>query len=265
MDTGLKAIHPLTGDELPVWVANYVLMGYGEGAIMAVPAHDERDFEFALKVRSADPPGHQPARRPRLRRSPLARQLCQARRTGQFRPVQWTRMQRRCEAIVVDALEKQEGRARKSSTVCATGVFPASVTGAARFRSFIARSCGDVPVPEEDLPVVLPEDLVPDGSGNPLNRCEAFVKPAVPSAAAGPARNRHHGYLRRLVLVLPALYLYRTMTRPWSMQSTSDWMPVDQYIGGIEHAILHLLYARFWTRLMRDEGLIEHPSRLPAC
>ena len=117
--------------------------------------------------------------------------------------------------------------------------------------------CGDVPVPDDELPVVLPEDLVPDGTGNPLAKMPSFYETHVPEVRrAGEARDRHHGHVRRFVLVLRALRLPRREER-WSTSARDYWMPVDQYIGGIEHAILHLLYSRFWTKAMRDLGLVE--------
>ena len=118
-------------------------------------------------------------------------------------------------------------------------------------------ACGDVPVPDEQLPVVLPEDLVPDGTGNPLAKLPAFYETHLPEVRqAGEARDRHHGHLRRFVLVLRALRLPRPGPARWWTSARSYWMPVDQYIGGIEHAILHLLYSRFLTRVMRDLGLL---------
>ena len=118
-------------------------------------------------------------------------------------------------------------------------------------------ACGDVPVPDDQLPVVLPEDLVPDGTGNPLAKTPAFVEPQVPEVRqAGEARDRHDGHVRRLVLVLRALRLPRRR-RAMVDERANYWMPVDQYIGGIEHAILHLLYSRFWTKVMRDLGLVK--------
>ena len=258
MDTGLTAIHPLTGDELPVWVANYVLMGYGEGAIMAVPAHDERDFEFANQY---DLPIRQVVSLPEGRdyddhqwHDSYATRDGELVNSGQYSGLE-------CSAgaqAIVDALESKNcGRGRIQYRLRDWGISRQRYWGCP-IPIIHCPECGDVPVPEEDLPVVLPEDLVPDGSGNPLNRCEAFVNTRCPECG-GQAR-RETDTMDTFVDSSWYFLRYTCAGNDQAMvdQSTSDWMPVDQYIGGIEHAILHLLYARFWTRLMRDEGLIEH-------
>lgn len=258
MDTGLKAIHPLTGDELPVWVANYVLMGYGEGAIMAVPAHDERDFEFANQY---DLPIRQVVSLPEGRdyddrqwHDSYATRDGELVNSGQYSGLECSEGAQ----AIVDALEsKNRGRGRIQYRLRDWGISRQRYWGCP-IPIIHCPECGDVPVPEEDLPVVLPEDLVPDGSGNPLNRCEAFVNTRCPECG-GQAR-RETDTMDTFVDSSWYFLRYTCAGNDQAMvdQSTSDWMPVDQYIGGIEHAILHLLYARFWTRLMRDEGLIEH-------
>ncbi|AKS40964.1 leucine--tRNA ligase [Wenzhouxiangella marina] len=256
MDTGLKAIHPLTGDELPVWVANYVLMGYGEGAIMAVPAHDERDFEFANKYQL-----------------PI-RQVVSLPEDVTWDATQWhdayaakdgslvnsgdfdgLRCAEAATAIVAALEARNAGKSRIQFRLRDWGISRQRYWGCP-IPIIHCEACGDVPVPEEDLPVRLPEDLVPDGAGNPLNRCEDFVNTSCPKC--GAAARRETDTMDTFVDSSWYFLRYTCAGNDQAMvdEHTADWMPVDQYIGGIEHAILHLLYARFWTRLMRDEGLV---------
>jgi len=257
MDTGLTANHPLTGQELPVWVANYVLMGYGDGAIMAVPAHDERDFEFALKY---DLPIRQVIARPD--NAPYDDRQWHddyAARTGELvNSGSWTGLS--CEAgfeAIVGELEAiGAGRKRVQFRLRDWGISRQRYWGCP-IPIIHCDHCGDVPVPEGDLPVVLPEDLVPDGAGNPLNRCEEFVNSTCPKCGR-PARRETD---TMDTFVDSSWYFLRYICRDNEQamidSRANDWMPVDQYIGGIEHAILHLLYARFWTKLMRDQGLLD--------
>jgi leucyl-tRNA synthetase len=257
MDTGLKAIHPLTGDELPVWVANYVLMGYGEGAIMAVPGHDERDFEFALKY---DLPIRQVISLPeggeyddRNWHDDYAAKDGELVNSGAYDRLS---CQAGVEAIVADLESKGAGKARIQFRLRDWGISRQRYWGCP-IPIIHCPGCGDVPVPEQDLPVRLPEDLVPDGSGNPLNRCEAFINTTCPKC--GQAAKRETDTMDTFVDSSWYFLRYTCADNHQAMvdQRTDAWMPVDQYIGGIEHAILHLLYARFWTKLMRDEGLVE--------
>ncbi len=257
MDTGLTAIHPLTGDELPVWVANYVLMGYGEGAIMAVPGHDERDFEFALKY---DLPIRQVISRPegqayddRQWHDDYAAKEGELVNSG---PYDGLSCRDGFNAIVADLEKKEAGRARVQFRLRDWGISRQRYWGCP-IPIIHCPSCGDVPVPEKDLPVRLPEDLVPDGSGNPLNRCEAFVNTTCPKC--GSAARRETDTMDTFVDSSWYFLRYTCADNDSAMvdERTDQWMPVDQYIGGIEHAILHLLYARFWTKLMRDEGLVK--------
>ncbi len=256
-DTGVKAIHPLTGEELPVWVANYVLMGYGEGAVMAVPAHDERDFEFANKY---DLPIRQVVSLPegvdwddRNWHDAYAAKDGVLVNSGEFTG-------RSCadgHQAIVAALEAREaGQARIQFRLRDWGISRQRYWGCP-IPIIHCEACGAVPVPEADLPVRLPEDLVPDGAGNPLNRCEAFVNTTCPSC--GGAARRETDTMDTFVDSSWYFLRYTCPDNDRAMvdEQTRAWMPVDQYIGGIEHAILHLLYARFWTRLMRDEGLVD--------
>ena len=257
MDTGLKAIHPLSGEKIPVWVANYVLMGYGEGAIMAVPAHDERDFEFALKY---DLPIRQVISLPagqlfddRNWHETYAAKDGQLVHSGRYTGLS-------CSdgfaAIVSDLEKKTAGKARVQFRLRDWGISRQRYWGCP-IPIIHCGDCGALPVPEKDLPVVLPEDLVPDGAGNPLKRCEAFLN--VPCPSCGKPARRETDTMDTFV---DSSWYFLRYTGPDNHaamvdQRAAEWMPVDQYIGGIEHAILHLLYARFWTKLMRDEGLVD--------
>ncbi|MGY6630031.1 MAG: leucine--tRNA ligase [Wenzhouxiangella sp.] len=257
MDTGLKAIHPLTGDELPIWVANYVLMGYGEGAIMAVPAHDERDFEFALKydlpIRQVISLADGQVFDDQAWDDAYAAKDGELVNSGHYSGLS---CQAGFDAIVADLEKQAAGKARVQFRLRDWGISRQRYWGCP-IPIIHCETCGDVPVPEADLPVRLPEDLVPDGSGNPLNRCEDFLN--VPCPKCGKPARRETDTMDTFV---DSSWYFLRYTCPGNEQamvdaSTSQWMPVDQYIGGIEHAILHLLYARFWTKLMRDEGLVS--------
>jgi len=257
MDTGFTAVHPLSGESLPVWVANYVLMGYGEGAIMAVPAHDQRDFEFALKY-------HLPITQ--VVSLPDGRQYDHGQWHDDYTAKEGALVNSGAydglscadgaEAILADLEARGAGTKRIQYRLRDWGISRQRYWGCP-IPIIHCEKCGEVPVPEKDLPVVLPEDLVPDGAGNPLGRCEAFVNTTCPTCG-GPARRETD----TMDTFVDSSWYFLRFTCPDNDQAmvdveTNRWMPVDQYIGGIEHAILHLLYARFWTKLMRDEGLIN--------
>ena len=256
MPTGLTVKHPLTGQDVEVWVGNYVLMSYGDGAVMGVPAHDERDFAFALKYKIA------------------IKQVMQS--EGQnFDNQVWQEWYADKEKVLAVNSGKYDGlnHAQAVDAVAAdlqkVGVGEKKTTyrlrdwGISRQRYWgtpipiiHCESCGEVPVPEKDLPVVLPEDCVPDGSGNPLNKREDFLKCSCPKCGK-PARRETD---TMDTFVDSSWYFMRyTCSDATSMVDARNdyWMPMDQYIGGIEHAILHLLYARFWTKVMRDLGLVK--------
>jgi leucyl-tRNA synthetase len=255
MASGLFVLHPLTGERLPVWVANYVLMSYGEGAVMAVPAHDERDFEFALKYRLPI--------RSVIRTS-----------AGEATPAPWRDayaehgvligsgkydglgFEQAVEAIARDLEAKGLGRKRVQYRLRDWGISRQRYWGTPIPIVHCAQ-CGDVPVPDRDLPVVLPEDCVPDGSGNPLNKRADFVSCSCPRC--GQSARRETDTMDTFV---DSSWYYMRFACPDNQAAMVDervdyWLPVDQYIGGIEHAILHLLYSRFWTRVMRDLGLVR--------
>jgi leucyl-tRNA synthetase len=255
MPTGLHVLHPLTGEKLEVWVANYVLMGYGEGAVMAVPAHDERDFEFATKYG--------------LPIKPVIRTSA-----GERTPAPWSDayaehgvlvnsgkydgldFQAAVDAIAADLEAQGLGRKRVQYRLRDWGISRQRYWGCPIPIVHCAR-CGDVPVPDAELPVVLPDDCVPDGTGNPLAKRAAFVETACPRCG-GPARRETD---TMDTFVDSSWYYMRYACSDTSTAMVDErvdyWLPVDQYIGGIEHAILHLLYSRFWTRVMRDLGLVR--------
>ncbi|MFT3812692.1 MAG: leucine--tRNA ligase [Acidovorax sp.] len=257
MPTGLTVTHPLTGDEVPLWVGNYVLMGYGDGAVMGVPAHDERDFAFALKYgleilqvvlvdgEHYDYHHWQDWYADKQRGVTI--------NSGSFSGLSY----KQAVDAVAHALE-HKGLGEKKTT------WRLRDWGISRQRYWgtpipiiHCDEHGAVPVPEKDLPVVLPQDCVPDGSGNPLNKREDFLACACP-VCGKPARRETD---TMDTFVDSSWYFMRYCDPKNSDAMVAEgaryWMPMDQYIGGIEHAILHLLYARFWTKVMRDLGLVK--------
>jgi leucyl-tRNA synthetase len=284
MATGLLVQHPLTGAQLPLWVGNYVLMSYGDGAVMGVPAHDERDFAFALKygleirqvvgVGAAAsgldcPPGSSVAgsdSSPGGQPNPDA-----------FDPTRWQDWYADKHGLacmnsgVLDGLAYQEAVNKVAELLAAQGLGEKKTTwrlrdwGISRQRYWgtpipiiHCAQHGAVPVPERDLPVVLPEDCVPDGSGNPLLRHEGFHAGVTCPVCGAPARRETD----TMDTFVDSSWYYMRYCDPGNTEAmvgegTRYWMPMDQYIGGVEHAILHLLYARFWTKVMRDLGLVQ--------
>ncbi|MGM0658133.1 MAG: leucine--tRNA ligase [Pseudomonadota bacterium] len=259
IDTGYTVRHPLTGQDLPVWIANYVLMGYGEGAIMAVPGHDERDFEFANKyglpivqvVRpEADGHGYDSTE---WQDWYTAKENVRLVNSGEYDGLDYAAG---FEAIARALEQKGMGARRTQFRLRDWGISRQRYWGCP-IPIIHCDDCGDVPVPEQDLPVTLPEDLVPDGSGSPLARSEAFLACDCPKCGK-PAR-RETDTMDTFVDSSWYFMRYPCADNDRAMvdERTNAWMPVDQYIGGIEHAILHLLYARFWTRVMNELGLVE--------
>ncbi|MBN9123124.1 MAG: leucine--tRNA ligase [Nitrosospira sp. 56-18] len=254
MDTGLRATHPLTGENLPVWVANYVLMGYGEGAVMAVPAHDERDFEFAAKYGLPVKPVIKP------HEGDLAIPLRQAYveqgvtfDSGKFSGLGFDAA---VEAIAAELEKKGLGAKRTHYRLRDWGISRQRYWGCPIPLIHCGR-CGTVPVPDADLPVVLPEHLVPDGSGNPLAKEPSFYECACPRCGGSARRETD-----TMDTFVDSSWYYTRFACADQDKSMTDgrvdyWLPVDQYIGGIEHAILHLLYSRFWSKVMRDLGLVK--------
>ena len=258
MPTGLWVTHPLTQEQVPVWVGNYVLMTYGDGAVMGVPAHDERDFAFAIKYRLA------------------IKQVIAKNSAAEFSATTWSEWYAdKSNTVCVnsgkyDGLNHEQAVDAVANDLAAMGLGEKRVQfrlrdwGISRQRYWgtpipiiHCDHCGEVPVPEQDLPVVLPEDLVPDGSGNPLNKDERFLKVDCPKCGK-PARRETD----TMDTFIDSSWYYMRYCSPDARQAMVDhrndyWMPMDQYIGGIEHAVLHLLYARFWTKVMRDIGLVK--------
>jgi len=256
LPTGLFVRHPLSGEKIEVWVGNYVLMAYGEGAVMGVPGHDERDFAFAKKYRL-----------------PIKQVIAIA---GQsFTTDAWQAWYEDKEHGVCVNSGKYDGLAYREAVDAIAVDLAALGLGEKRTRYRLrdwgvsrqrywgtpiplihCEGCGDVPVPEKDLPVVLPEDCVPDGSGNPLAKRADFVNVACPKCGR-PAKRETD----TLDTFVDSSWYYMRYACPGAstmIDARNDyWNPMDQYIGGIEHAILHLLYARFWTKVMRDMGMLK--------
>jgi len=257
MATGFHVRHPITGNAVPVWVGNYVLSTYGEGAVMGVPAHDERDFAFAHKYGLAILPVIAVAGR---NFSAAAWEPWYAdKQSGtcvNSGPYDGLAHDAAVAAIAADLQAKGLGTAQTQFRLRDWGISRQRYWGTP-IPIIHCDSCGPVPVPDADLPVLLPEDLIPDGSGNPLNRCEPFLRCSCP-ACGRPARRETD----TMDTFVDSSWYFMRYCSPGAHDAMVDarsryWMPMDQYIGGIEHAVLHLLYARFWTRVMRDMGLLD--------
>ena len=256
LPTSLFVEHPLTGEKLPVWVANYVLMHYGDGAVMAVPAHDERDFEFATKYQL---PIKAVVRTSAGDETPAPWQAAYGEHgvlinSGEFDGLEFTAAFDAMEAALV---KKNLGQSRTQFRLRDWGISRQRYWGCP-IPIVHCDACGDVPVPEDQLPVVLPEDVVPDGAGSPLARMPEFYECSCPKCGA-PAKRETD----TMDTFVESSWYYARYASPHyegglvEPNAANHWLPVDQYIGGIEHAILHLLYARFFHKLMRDEGLVN--------
>ncbi|HBA67396.1 MAG TPA: leucine--tRNA ligase, partial [Methylococcaceae bacterium] len=251
VDSGIKAIHPISGEQVPVWIANFVLMGYGTGAVMAVPAHDQRDFEFAHKygiaikqvIHSLDDSDDSCTEKAFTNKGIL-------RNSGEFDRL----TSEQAFTAIAEKLETENRGTRKTN-------FRLRDWGVSRQRYWGAPvpiiycdDCGTVPVPEDQLPVTLPRDVVLDGSQSPLVAHPTFSHADCPKCGK-PARRETDTF----DTFMESSWYFARFASPKADSMVDEaakyWLPVDQYIGGIEHAILHLLYARFFTKLMRDEGL----------
>ena len=253
MDTGLFVIHPLNGKQLPVWVANYVLMGYGEGAVMAVPAHDERDFEFATKyslpIKAVIKPTEGDLD------IPLAQAYVEHGITFDSEEFSGLDFQAAVDAIAAALAQKNLGSKRVHYRLRDWGISRQRYWGCP-IPLIHCEYCGVVPVPDDQLPVVLPQDLVPDGSGNPLAKTPSFYQCSCPKC--GKVARRETDTMDTFVdsSWYYARYACADQAKAMTDERVNYWLPADQYIGGIEHAILHLLYSRFWSKVMRDLGLL---------
>lgn len=263
MDTGLTVTHPLTGEQVPVWVANYVLMSYGSGAVMAVPAHDERDFEFANKYQL-----------------PIKQVIDLDEHHKQGQPFDATTWQDwygdKQNGVAINSGELDGLNFKQAFDKILTQLEPRGLGkktinyrlrdwGVSRQRYWgcpipviNCAGCGTVPVPESQLPVVLPLDVVPDGRGNPLNNLTSFTDVNCPCCGK-PAKRETDTF----DTFVESSWYYARFASPnytdgmINKVAADKWLPVDQYVGGVEHAVLHLLYARFFHKLMRDEGLVQ--------
>ncbi len=250
MATGLFVTHPLNGEQLPVWVANYVLASYGEGAVMAVPAHDERDFEFAKKYNL---PIKTVIKKTNTDVLPMTEYGILF-NSGAFNTLDFEG----AGTAIAEALSaKKLGKRRTQYRLRDWGVSRQRYWGCP-IPIIHCEKCGEVPVPAEQLPVVLPENVVMDGVGSPIKKDPNFYETTCPTCGGQATREtdtldtffESSWYFAR--------YASFDSTTAMADARANYWLPVDQYVGGIEHAILHLLYARFFNKLMRDAGLLNN-------
>ncbi|MDO6720064.1 leucine--tRNA ligase [Psychrosphaera sp. 1_MG-2023] len=252
-DTGYRVLHPVTGESIPVWSANFVLMGYGTGAVMSVPGHDQRDWEFATQyqlpikqvITSSDDSTVDLSVEAYTEKGPLIN-------SGQFDGLEF---QAAFDAIVTELESKQLGQRKVNYRLRDWGVSRQRYWGAPIPMATLEDGTS-VPIPEQDLPVVLPEDVVMDGAASPIKADPEWAKTTINGQAAFKETDTFDTFME-------SSWYYARYCSPDSDDMMLDpskanyWLPVDQYIGGIEHAILHLLYARFFHKLMRDVGLVD--------
>ena len=262
MPTGRFVINPLNGEKLEVWVANYVLWGYGDGAVMAVPAHDERDFAFAnifgLPIKQVIAVGDNAFDAQTWQDWYADKENGKLINSGEFNGLDF---QVAFDAIGAKLQATGAGEPKTQYRLRDWGISRQRYWGCP-IPIIHCERCGDVPVPEQDLPVVLPENVVPDGAGSPLAKMPEFYETQCPSC--GGAARRETDTMD--TFMESSWYQFRYMSPRFdggmvAPEAAAYWQQVDQYIGGIEHAILHLLYARFFTKLMNDEGIV--PVREP--
>ncbi len=259
IDTGLKAINPINNQEIPIWIANYVLMDYGTGAIMAVPGHDNRDHEFAkkyqlpiLQVVAPNHPKLDNALKTDLQKTAFTEKGILI-NSDRFNGLNHSDA---CVAITAALQEKNQGKFETHWRLRDWGVSRQRYWGAP-IPMIYCKQCGTVPVPETDLPVVLPEEVIFDGVQSPLKKMPEFYQTVCPKCKGAAEREtdtfdtfmESSWYYARFACV--------DQNQKMFDERTQYWTPVDQYIGGIEHAILHLLYARFFHKAMRDLKLIK--------
>ena len=265
MDTGLTVTHPLTGEKVAVWVANYVLMSYGSGAVMAVPAHDERDYEFAIKyslpikqvidmpadyIKTVKAQAVADGSEPNLAYTERNILL----NSGEFDGMDF---EQSFEAMLAKLEPLELANKKIQYRLRDWGVSRQRYWGCP-IPMVNCEHCGTVPVEEQDLPVVLPTDVVPDGRGNPLKNIPEFVNTSCPKCG-NPAERETDTF----DTFVESSWYYARFASPQDSQNmvnksaANKWLPVDQYVGGVEHAVMHLLYARFFHKLMRDENLVS--------
>ncbi|MDH5485745.1 MAG: leucine--tRNA ligase, partial [Gammaproteobacteria bacterium] len=253
MDTGLKAIHPITGEQVPVFIANFVLMGYGSGAVMAVPAHDQRDWEFAhkygLPVRQVIAPvdGFEVD----LKKCAFTDKGVLI-NSGEFNGLS---SKQAFDRVALWLERRGQGGKRTTWRLRDWGVSRQRYWGTP-IPIIHCSSCGEVPVPDDQLPVVLPEEVKMEGVGSPLKKMPEFYQTRCPKCGGKADRETD-----TFDTFMESSWYFARYTCPDNHQAMLDeraqyWLPVDQYVGGIEHAILHLLYSRFYNKIMRDEGLL---------
>jgi leucyl-tRNA synthetase len=252
----LTVRHPISGEAVPVWVGNYVLMSYGDGAVMGVPAHDERDFEFAKKYALPIKPVIDVAGREYSldHWAPWYTEHGRCINSGVYDGLEF---QAAIDAVAADLSRLGLGEKQTSWRLRDWGISRQRYWGCP-IPLIHCGACGTVPVPDEQLPVVLPVNLVPDGSGNPLLHDEAFLSVACPRC--GGSARRETDTMDTFVDSSWYFLRFACSDNDKAMLDSrvQYWLPVDQYIGGIEHAILHLLYSRFWTRFMRELGMVAY-------
>jgi leucyl-tRNA synthetase len=261
MDTGLKAIHPITGKEVPIYIANFVLMAYGEGAVMAVPAHDQRDWEFAKKYDIDIRPVIYPAdgSTPDLEQGAYTEKGV-LKNSGEFDGLS----SGDAFGSIAEALEsKHKGKRQVNFRLRDWGVSRQRYWGAP-IPIINCGKCGAVPVPDADLPVVLPEDVIVEGTGSPIKKMPEFYETRCPTCGGKAERETD-----TFDTFMESSWYYARYSCTDNSEAMLDdranyWLPVDQYVGGIEHAILHLLYARFYNKLMRDIGLVNNDEPFSA-
>ncbi|MGB0721315.1 MAG: leucine--tRNA ligase [Gammaproteobacteria bacterium] len=254
MPIGRMALHPISGEAVPIYAANFVLMGYGTGAVMAVPGHDQRDWEFATKygigikpvIRPADAEGVDISAAAHTDKGVLFN-------SGEFDGLDFSGA---FEAIATKLEAEGKGERQVNFRLRDWGVSRQRYWGAP-IPMIQCPSCGDVPVPEDQLPVVLPEDVDFTGEGSPIKKDPQWRKTTCPGCGGAAERETD-----TFDTFMESSWYFARYCCPDNDQAMLDeranyWLPVDQYIGGIEHAILHLLYARFFHKLMRDEGLVS--------
>ena len=255
--TGLFVTHPLTGDKVEIWVGNYVLMSYGDGAVMGVPGHDERDFAFAKKYGL-------PIKQVIALGKPYSTEAWQAHYGDYGTCIESGPMNGMDYSTAIGYVAAQtasRGGEKKTQYRLRDWSISRQRFWGTPIPIIHCQDCGDVPVPYADLPVVLPQDLVPDGASNPLKKDEHFLKCSCPTCGKPATRETD----TMDTFVDSSWYFMRYTSRNDApdyqdkmVSSANDyWMPMDQYIGGITHAVLHLLYARFWTKVMRDLGMLK--------